>query len=804
MADRIGTATDGMSGVIERVDRSLAEMDELELAHEREYPAADPARAQLNGLPIKPEIKRYLANTFPEGLFTHQHAGLAMSLAGQHTVVSTRTSSGKSLIFTVPSLNAYLHDPDATTLFIYPQKALANDQLHKMREAFESVTGEAPGPALIARYDGATPKDGRPAIRDRGQFVLTNPDMLHYGILQHHEKWRRFFSQLRYVVVDEAHAYRGMFGTSVAYILRRLRCICEHYGRDPVFISASATMDSPSEHLRNLTGLSFAEVDPGQDGSVQGRRKLWLLRGTKHIYHLGRTLTRSLVDKGLHGITFCASRVVAERLVAELPESDKMGGKVRVYRAGLRAEEREEIEAGLKTGEVQWVFSTSALELGVDIGLLDAAICVGLPNTMMSLWQRAGRVGRNGKEGAIVFLAADTPLDTYFTEHPKELFDRDHEPLAINLQNKRLVCHHLACSLHESGDEDAVNTAIMGPDIDHALALRNDGRLSAEVFYADDPHMRTPVRSTEAHEYTLLANHGDVGEIDAWHLIRETYPHGIYRHGGRQYRVVDIFRSKRQVRLVPDNSRNDTNPVINVSVYTRNVREVTTYSRLVVKLAGFDVTERLVSVVEKNRSGKMVRKYEGSQGLAPHRLPTEGVSIEVLPELTDAIDQAIHHSNRPSVVHAIERLIHGLFPVIAGPCDTMDYSTFCDARGQNVTWYLYDQVHDGIDLTTQAYPRVAELFAKALDRVESCDCGADEGCFRCIRNPNADEATSKADCVAVLELLCDELSGSSPKVEVFESDGLEDKDESRPCPTCKASVKPGDRFCRDCGEKLEE
>jgi len=787
--------------VIKTIEACLSEIEGLEIAYSKEYPALGPPGLSANDLPIRPALKDYLTKTYPGGLFTHQHIALRRIFDGHNVVVSTRTSSGKSLIFTIPAFEAFLNDTLATSLFIYPQKALANDQLSKLQEVYRSVCSGSPDDRLIARYDGATPQEVRPGIRDRCQFVLTNPDMLHYALLQYHDKWARFFSKLRYVIVDEAHAYRGVFGTSVAYILRRLRCICQHYNSSPLFISASATIHQPRDHLRLLTGLEFFEVGPDQDESIQGRKKLWLLRSKMHYYQLGRVLTRLFVNRGLNCLTFCPSRVSAERFVADVSGADIADGKIRVYRAGLKASEREEIETGMKSGLVKGVFSTSALELGIDIGALDVALCVGLPNTMMSLWQRAGRVGRSGKEGGIIFVAADTPLDTYFSEHPDELFERGNEPLAVNLQNRRLVCHHLACSIQEAGDEDSIDTNVLGENIKHALELRRSGRLSAEVFYSDDPHMRTPVRSSDARNYKLMVADDEIGEIDPWHLIREAYPHAVYLHGGRPYRVTDIFKSSREIRLVPEHSRNLTDPRINTAVYTRRVRAVTKYPNIIVKMADFEVTERLVAVLEKNRSGDTIKQYTGSQGLAPHRLPTEGISVEVSPELCSRIEAEILASNRFSTVHAIERLIRGLFPVISGPCDTMDFNTFSEARFGKISWYLYDQVHDGIDLTIRAYRRVPELLAKALDRVESCTCEDDNGCFRCIRNPEEEEVSNKKDCVRVLNLLCHELL-AEPTEEVFDVDVLEEQEAFGKCPKCGARIRYDDKFCNNCGERL--
>jgi DEAD/DEAH box helicase domain-containing protein len=392
-------------------------------------------------------------------------------------------------------------------------------------------------------------------------------------------------------------------------------------------------------------------------------------------------------------------------------------------------------------------------------------------------------------------------LDTYFAEHPDELFERTNEPLVLNLQNRRLVCHHLACSIQETGDENSVNGDILGPHIEHALELRRSGHLSAEVFYSDDPHMRTPIRCADIQNYKLMLGDQEVGEIDSWHLIREAYPHAIYLHAGRRYRVTDIFKSTKEIRLKKEHSCNVTDPLISKAVNTRRVRAITKYPQILVKKADFDVTERLVQIFERNHAGEIIGQYQGGQGLAPHRLPTEGISIELLPQLCMRIDEEINVGNRASVVHAIERLICGLFPVISGPCDTMDFDTFSEVHPGRICWYLYDSVHDGIDLAVRAYPRVAELLAKALDRLQSCTCSDEKGCFRCIRNPDEEQPVSKSDCIRILDLLCAELQTGSTQEE-FDADLLENESTSQECPACGKTAGDAAKFCGNCGQAL--
>ncbi len=476
------------SSTIDTVSRLLATDNGLTVCHD---PPANPATdGVFDALPpgLHSELTDHLARRFPRGLFRHQRAAVQHLLAGRHMVVATRTSSGKSLIYAIPVFGRLLTEPTSTALFLFPQKALANDQLQKFTAAADDLPSlarqRAANPDLIAALrrghaDGRSP--GSPA---QVQILLTNPDMLHYAILAYPANWERFLSRLRYVVVDECHEYRGIFGTNVSYLFRRLRALCQRFGSAPTFIATSATVQSPQEHMERLTGLPFACVGPDEDGSSQGERKFWMVRPEEHPHDAGRKITLALAEAGLTVLTFSPSRTAAERMIARSGRDNKDAEPpfVRVYRAGLRAEEREEIERGLRDRTVRAVFSTSALELGIDIGAIDVVVCVGLPTTMMSLWQRAGRAGRAGKQGAIILIPGQTPIDAYHATHPDRLFERDHEPLVLNLNNRRVLHLQYACAVKEAGGDDGrLDTATLGPEI-AAVKTQRDAGLVEEVL----------------------------------------------------------------------------------------------------------------------------------------------------------------------------------------------------------------------------------------------------------------------------------------------------------------------------------
>ncbi|MDY3562689.1 DEAD/DEAH box helicase [Gemmata sp. JC673] len=795
------------NGAIGTVKKLLAAAEGLRVGYDSSVSATDgvfePVPADL-----RPELAAYLARQYPHGLFRHQRRAVQGLLKGAHTVVATRTSSGKSLIYSVPVLNRLLTDPSATALFLFPQKALANDQLQRLIEAADSVPTlarmRAAKPWLISRYDGATPDDDKSAIRNEAQVLLTNPDMLHYGLLAWHERhWQRFFTNLRYVVADECHEYRGIFGTNVSYLFRRLRALCARYGSSPTFIATSATVQSPSEHMERLTGLPFDCVGPSEDGSQQGERKFWMVRPEEHPYDAGRKLTLALAESGLTVLTFCMSRTAAERMMARSGKDNKDPEPpfVRVYRAGLTRSEREEIEQGLKNRTVRAVFSTSALELGIDIGAIDVVVCVGLPNTMMSLWQRAGRAGRAGKQGAVVLIPGQTPIDTYYADHPEDLFARDHEPLVLNLANRSVTHMHYACAMKEAGDESRLDTATLGPEIAAVKKQRDAGDLQEDIFYVSDPHQRVRVRGAGDEAYRLMLDKEEIGEIDPFHLLHEAPRNGIYYHGGRRYRVQDVQQKERIVRLKPEFSPHVTTSNIGTRIRVRRASAVRKHGQVIVARAVLDVNDYLRNVTEKHLNGTKVREYPGA-GMPNNWLPTEGTMLRLERPFWDEVTARLGDGAAKAALDTTARLFGSLFPTVTGPCDASDYSATADCpKDAPPAVYLYDMVPYGVGLAVEACDRMSDLVDRSTELVRGCECGSDEGCFRCVRNPQAEIAASKLATQALLEMLRCELA--TPPVESEPATEESRAATGKSCPKCNYPTTHQAKFCSNCGHKLE-
>jgi DEAD/DEAH box helicase domain-containing protein len=788
--------------VIDQVSQFIAKHSDITVHYDPD--ATVPTQGSfvpVASLGLHADLAKVLNTEIPNGLYRHQALAVKSILSGRNTVVATQTSSGKSLIYSLPVFDSLLHSSDSTALFIYPQKALANDQLSKLQDLGGRIPTIAKmrssAPYLISRYDGSTPQIRRPEIRHQAQILLTNPDMLHMGILPHHEsKWAFFFRQLRFIIIDECHEYRGIFGTNVSYILRRLRQICELHKASPTFVATSATIREPKEHLEKLTGLPFTAIGPETDGSVQGRKKFWMLSGNDHYYDFGRKFATGLAKQGLTVLAFCPSRLAAEKMVARVHSAkDDESVSSKVYRAGLTPEERESIEIALRNKQVRLVFSTSALELGIDIGALDVVVCIGLPSSMMSLWQRSGRVARAGKQGAIVLIPADTPIDSYYACHPDDLFAKENEPLALNLANRRVAYCQYACAVSEVGGVDEnLHFEQLGEAIETVSKLRTGGGLDDDIFYHSDPHSQVSIRSMGYGSYRLTCGTEQVGEIDEFHLLREAYRNAIYRHGGVGYRVKDVIKGKRIIQLIREFSWNET---------SRN--SVAEYSGVSIATANIDVTEFIVSVVEKDRSGKIARTWLGSAGMPAHTLPTVATQILIHKHIWDEATSLLEQHSPQFALASCERLFLSLFPTITGPCDTQDFSSYSEvSKDGNAIIYLYDNVYDGADLTTGAFHKIEPLVEKCIERLQTCGCEGDEGCFRCIANPRVDEATSKEATMHLLSLLRALLSDEEPRIiehhtnpaTVFAPDIL------APCPLCHGNVARQDRFCRNCGHPL--
>jgi DEAD/DEAH box helicase domain-containing protein len=474
----------------------------------RRMPAAE---ARLAPFPagVDPRLVQAMRGRGIERLYTHQAAAVDHVLAGHNVVVTTPTASGKTLCYNIPVLNAILQDPSTRALYLFPTKALAQDQLAELDRLAQTVNESAGLDLGVFTYDGDTPQDARRAIRSRAQVILTNPDMLHSGILPHHPRWARLFENLRFIVIDELHAYRGVFGSHLANVLRRLQRICRHYGSEPVFVCSSATIANPAELAERLTERPFELVE--ESGAPRAEKFFFFVNPPIVNKQLGirrsytqetRRVALEFLRRGLQIIVFAQSRLVTEILTRYLkdtiqgpPGADEA---VRGYRGGYLPNRRREIEKGLREGEVRAVVSTSALELGIDIGALDVSVLAGYPGTIAATWQRAGRAGRRSGQSAAVLVASSAPLDQYIVRNPSYFFDASPEHALINPDNLQVLLAHIKCAAFE-------------------LPFGKN-----EVFGRENVQQILEILAEEG--LVHLAEGQEPGEEAHWHWTNESYP----------------------------------------------------------------------------------------------------------------------------------------------------------------------------------------------------------------------------------------------------------------------------------------
>ncbi len=738
-----------------------------QIVHVEHLPARRPRYGRLR-YPLHPALAEVLAGQGITRLYTHQAEAVNAVRAGEHIVVTTPTASGKTLCYTIPVLNALLEEGTACALYLFPTKALTQDQLRVLH----NLTAGLPERIEAGVYDGDTPREMRGHIRRRVRILLTNPDMLHLGILPNHHLWRAFLANLRFIVLDEAHIYRGVFGSHVAGVLRRLRRLAAFYGSDPLWIAASATMANPAEHLRVLTGLPMRVV--GREGAPAGSREfiLWNPPLLSEATGERRSATveaaflfTELVRAGIRTIAFARARVVAElilRMAREwLEKGDReKAGRIRAYRAGYLPQERREIEQGLFHGRLLGVTATNALELGIDVGDLDATVLCGYPGTIASTWQQAGRSGR-GRGHALSFLVAgDNPLDQYFMRHPQDLFGRPHEQARCDPANPYILADQLRCAAYERplAPEDA---AFFGPEMhDSAWELAENGELTArgEQWYYTGP-ARYPaetvnIRAAAPDTLDLLDENGALLEtIEVVSAPYRVHPGAIYLHQGESYRVTHLNLEQKVARLrrvevaYYTQPRDVTDICIVRSLQQRRVGRSTAY------LGYLRVTRQVIGC---RRVGHYDGRVLGEEILEmpPHTFATVGFWFDIPEGVCRGVAEA--GLDLAGGLHALEHAAIGLLPLYA-MCDRMDIgglSTPAHPDTGRAQVFIYDAFPGGVGIAEHGFGLLRDLWQSTLETVQDCPC--EEGCPSCVISPqcgSGNEPLDKAAAVFILRRL---------------------------------------------------
>ena len=731
-----------------------------------------PPRASEIGIldhPLHPLLEDSLKGLRIENLYSHQAEAINALRKGQNVIIDTPAASGKSLCYNLPVLESLLDDRAGSAIYIFPTKALTQDQL-------KGLNALVPDGSRIRShiFDGDTPREERSYIRRSTQILLTNPDMLHLGILPNHRNWYRLLRGLRYVILDEAHIYRGVFGSHVANVLRRLRRLCHRYGASPQFILSSATIANPGEHAQRLVGLPFQVIN--EDGSPYGGKDFLFwnppmidqAQGSRRSTNSETSvLFAELLRNLVRTLTFVRSRRLAELIYIyvrdQLRETNpNLAAKVAPYRASYLPEDRRRIERDLSKGNLMGVVSTNAMELGIDIGDLDATILTGYPGSRASTWQEAGRSGRRGERSLSILVAQDNPLDQYLMRHPEEFFAKRHESARISPVNPYVLKPHLLCAAYEmpltSADAD-----LFGPDLQRAaVALTEENLLHHRggKWHLDPmvnyPAQETNIRSTSPHFYTLVEQDSGVilETMDEASAFFQLHPGSIYLHWGQPYLITDLDLDSRTAYAVQTD----------VPYYTsaRDISDTRILQLFKEKRAGhtrvyLGEVEVSSTVIGFKRKAHFTEEVLGEEylSLPPHIFNTIALWFDI-PEGT------LRHiiSNRLDMaggLHACEHAAIGVLPLFA-LCDRNDIgglSTPLHPDTGKPQIFIHDGHPGGVGIAEHGYEVIEDLWQATLDVISNCPCEA--GCPSCIQSPKCGNNNQPLDKLVAELILRDIL-----------------------------------------------
>ena len=737
------------------------------VVHWRTLPRRDAVTAPYPSS-LDPRVPAALRGRGVASAYSHQRAAWDALDRDENIVVVTPTASGKTLCYNVPVLDSILKHPDGRALYLFPTKALGSDQVASLYELVQAVGATI----KTFTYDGDTPASARKAIREAGHIVVTNPDMLHANILPAHTKWVKLFENLRYIVIDELHMYRGVFGSNMANVMRRLKRLCAFYGSKPRFVCCSATIANPLELARTIIEEPFTLID--QNGAPQGERHVVFYNPPIINKQLGirkgavnetRRIAADLLKADISAIVFARSRLQVEvitvdlkRLVAE-PLGDS--GKVRGYRSGYLPSERRAIERGLRSGDVRAVVSTNALELGVDIGSLDACVLCGYPGTIASLWQQAGRAGRRQSASLTVLVANSSPLDQYIVSHPEYFFGQSPEHALSQPDNFHVLVNHFKCAAYELpffegekyGDLESTEELLGHLTDNHFLRpVGERWHWMSEEFPAAEVHLRSAGdENFLIIDITKPDRHKVIGEMDRFTVPMLLHEHAIYLHEARQYQVekLDFSNKKAYVRQVDADYYTDADMSTSLRVL-----DVFEQSPLGDAAGAADVPSRafgealvtsMVTVFKKMKLDTHENLGFGYVDLPETQMHTTACWI-TLPE-SRAVK--FEQSRLQTGMLGLAYLLHNIAPLYL-MCARQDISVYYHVRDpftQLPTIFLYDSIPGGVGLSDRLYTIIGALFEHARDTIASCGC--ERGCPSCV-GPAMEDGSIKADALRVL------------------------------------------------------
>ena len=749
---------------------------------------------------LNEKIVEYLSSKDVK-LYRHQAETYEAIQNGENVIITTPTASGKTLAFNLPIMETMIEDSDATALYIYPAKALSNDQLHVL-EDLESQLGIKIRPRT---YDGDTPREDKRSIRENSRIVLTNPYQLHL-ILSWHHQWSRFYKNLRYIVIDESHYYKGVFGSNVAFLIKRLKRIANFYGAYPQFILSSATLANPLELANRLTGEEFALVD--SDTSPSGEKDFILYNPFKNyvrkkintqnapsVHMETENIFMYMMLKNIQTLCFTVSRKTTE-LIAMWAKKDmtqvkgQLAHRIAAYRAGYQASERREIENGLKSGKYLGVTCTNALELGINIGSLDAVIISGYPGTMISTWQQAGRAGRSNQKSLAVLIAFENQLDQYFMNNPKFFFDKPHENAIIDLSNPILQEAHLLCAAKElplQRGEAEKYFGISQNVIDELVSKKDLSENHRGDFiypYDDSPAMDHSLDQISSQEFKVMNNGMLLETMEKSQVYREAHEGAILINKGDTYVVNSVNMKSGFVNVSRQEVDYHTVVLNQTDINIKKKLSKTKYGKLTIHFGELTVSEDYFKY-KKMQFLKVVGTYPLE--LPPLKFNTKGLWFTIPKQVKDTLEDMFPNEEEVFAggLHGAEHALIGLFPLHT-MCDRFDIgglSTNYHEDTQEATIFIYDGYEGGIGICEKAVDVFVDLLNSTIDLLDNCQCQS--GCPSCIYSPkcgNDNKPLHKNATKYILDymskLISDEQAGEEKEVIIEEEVVCDDFDEA--------------------------
>ena len=747
------------------------------IAHIETIPAKEASFKKVDNLNEK--IVDYL-DSKDVMLYKHQAETYEAIKDGENVIITTPTASGKTLAFNLPIMETMIEDKDATALYIYPAKALSNDQLHVL----ENLEEELDIKIKPRTYDGDTPREDKRGIREKSRIVLTNPYQLHL-ILSWHHQWSRFYKNLRYIVIDESHYYKGVFGSNVAFLIKRLKRIANFYGSYPQFILSSATLANPLELANRLTGEDFVLVD--DDTSPSGEKDFILYNPFKN-YLRNKVYTQNapsvhmetenifmyMMLKNIQTLCFTISRKTTE-LIAMWAKKDmtqvigKLAHRIAAYRAGYRPTERREIEEGLKSGKYLGVTCTNALELGINIGSLDAVIISGYPGTMISTWQQAGRAGRSNQKSIAILIAFENQLDQYFMNNPKFFFDKPHENAIIDLSNPILQEAHILCAAKELPLKRGEAEKYFGVSqnvVDKLVSikyLQENHRGDFMYPYDDNPAMDHSLDQISSEEFKVMNNGILLETMERSQVYREAHEGAILINKGDTYVVNSINLKRGYVNVSKENVEYHTMVLNKTETKIKKKLSKTKYGDLTIHFGELTVSEDYFKY-KKMHFSKPIGTY--LLDLPPLKFNTKGLWFTIPKSVKDTLEDMFPNEEEVFAggLHGAEHALIGLFPLHT-MCDRFDIgglSTNFHEDTQEATIFIYDGYEGGIGITEKAVDVFVDLLDSTIDLLNNCTCK--KGCPSCIYSPkcgNDNKPLHKGATIYILEYMKKLISGES-------------------------------------------